>query len=86
MTAPFEYVSLTISVLWGFAIGRKVPAPLTRVAAALKILRGLYTQCLGRQSRDGVIPVRRGPQRRRVRDGPERAGEPRRVALVRASS
>lgn len=49
--APFEYLSLPISVLWGFAIWREVPTWLTLAGAALTLLSGLFILSLDRRTR-----------------------------------
>lgn len=40
--APFEYVSLPISVTWGFLFWHEIPAGTTITGAALTLLSGLY--------------------------------------------
>lgn len=40
--APFEYMSLPISVMWGFALWRELPTLATWAGAALTIASGLY--------------------------------------------
>jgi drug/metabolite transporter (DMT)-like permease len=40
--APFEYVSLPISALWGFVLWQEVPTWTTWLGAALTLLSGLY--------------------------------------------
>ena len=42
VVAPFEYVSLLISVLWGFLLWQEVPSATTGIGAALTLLSGLY--------------------------------------------
>ena len=40
--APFEYIALPISVMWGLVLWREVPGLMTWVGAALTVLSGLY--------------------------------------------
>ena len=40
--APFEYVSLPISIMWGFLLWHEVPAGMTIAGAVLTLLSGLY--------------------------------------------
>jgi S-adenosylmethionine uptake transporter len=40
--APFEYMSLPISVMWGFVLWHELPALATWAGAALTIVSGLY--------------------------------------------
>lgn len=52
VAAPFEYLSLPINVLWGFAIWQERPTLLTWAGATLTILSGLsilYRERRGRQ-------------------------------------
>jgi S-adenosylmethionine uptake transporter len=42
VAAPFEYVSLLISVFWGFVLWGEVPTLTTISGAALTLLSGLY--------------------------------------------
>ena len=42
VAAPFEYVALLYSVMWGFAIWREIPTWATWVGAFLTLLSGLY--------------------------------------------
>ena len=42
VVAPFEYVALPISVMWGFLIWREVPTLMTWAGASLTLLSGLY--------------------------------------------
>ena len=42
VAAPFEYLSLPINVMWGFAIWQEIPTLLTWVGAALTLLSGLF--------------------------------------------
>jgi S-adenosylmethionine uptake transporter len=39
---PFEYLSLPISVMWGFAIWHEIPTLMTVAGAGLTLLGGLY--------------------------------------------
>lgn len=40
--APFEYLSLPINILWGFALWREVPALATWAGALLTLLSGMF--------------------------------------------
>jgi S-adenosylmethionine uptake transporter len=40
--APFEYLSLPINVMWGFAIWHEIPTLMTVAGAGLTLLGGLY--------------------------------------------
>ena len=40
--APFEYMSLPISVMWGFSLWHELPTLATWAGAALTIASGLY--------------------------------------------
>lgn len=51
VAAPFEYVSLPINVMWGFAIWQEIPALLTWAGAALTLLSGLFILYLDRKTR-----------------------------------
>lgn len=42
VAAPFEYVSLLISIFWGYVIWREVPTVMTIAGAALTLLSGMY--------------------------------------------
>jgi drug/metabolite transporter (DMT)-like permease len=42
VVAPFEYVALPISVMWGFLIWHELPAVVTWIGAALTLVSGLY--------------------------------------------
>lgn len=42
VAAPFEYVSLLISIFWGYVIWREVPTVMTITGAALTLLSGMY--------------------------------------------
>jgi S-adenosylmethionine uptake transporter len=55
VAAPFEYLSLPISVMWGFAIWREVPTWLTLAGAALTLLSGLSILYLDRKARQRPI-------------------------------
>ena len=40
--APFEYVALPISIMWGFLIWHEVPTLMTLAGAMLTLASGLY--------------------------------------------
>ena len=42
VAAPFEYVSLPISVMWGFVIWQEVPTLMTLAGAFLTLFSGMY--------------------------------------------
>ena len=42
VVAPFEYVALPISAMWGFIIWQEIPAVLTWAGALLTLLSGIY--------------------------------------------
>lgn len=48
--APFEYLSLPINVMWGFAIWREIPTWMTWAGAALTLLSGLFILYLDRKA------------------------------------
>jgi drug/metabolite transporter (DMT)-like permease len=51
VAAPFEYLSLPINVMWGFAIWREIPTLLTWAGAALTLLSGMFILYLDRKTR-----------------------------------
>jgi drug/metabolite transporter (DMT)-like permease len=51
VAAPFEYLSLPINVMWGFAIWQEVPTLLTWAGAALTLLSGMFILYLDRRRR-----------------------------------
>jgi S-adenosylmethionine uptake transporter len=57
--APFEYLSLPINVLWGFAIWREIPSLMTWAGAALTLLSGMFILYLDRQQarQNSTVPV-----------------------------
>ncbi|UCC75588.1 MAG: DMT family transporter, partial [Anaerolineales bacterium] len=42
VVAPFEYVSLPISVMWGFVIWQEIPTLMTLAGALLALFSGMY--------------------------------------------
>jgi drug/metabolite transporter (DMT)-like permease len=42
VAAPFEYLSLPINVMWGFAIWREIPTLMTWAGAGLTLLAGIF--------------------------------------------
>ena len=42
VVAPFEYVSLPISVMWGFVIWQEIPTLMTLAGACLTLFSGMY--------------------------------------------
>ena len=55
VAAPFEYLSLPINVMWGFAIWQEIPTLLTWAGAALTLLSGMFILYLDRRSRQTSI-------------------------------
>jgi drug/metabolite transporter (DMT)-like permease len=51
VAAPFEYLSLPINVMWGFALWRETPTLLTWAGAALTLLSGMLILYLDRRAR-----------------------------------
>jgi drug/metabolite transporter (DMT)-like permease len=51
VAAPFEYLSLPINVMWGFAIWREIPTIPTLAGSALTMLSGLFILYLDRRAR-----------------------------------
>jgi drug/metabolite transporter (DMT)-like permease len=51
VAAPFEYLSLPINVMWGFAIWREIPTLMTWTGAALTLLSGMFILYLDRKTR-----------------------------------
>jgi drug/metabolite transporter (DMT)-like permease len=51
VAAPFEYMSLPINVMWGFAIWREIPTLFTWAGAALTLLSGIFILYLDRKAR-----------------------------------
>lgn len=51
VVAPFEYVALPISVLWGFVLWRELPAATTWAGAFLALASGLYVLYRERRER-----------------------------------
>lgn len=49
--APFEYLSLPINILWGYALWHEIPTLLSLAGAALTLLSGLFILSLDRQTR-----------------------------------
>jgi S-adenosylmethionine uptake transporter len=49
VVAPFEYIALPISVMWGLLIWREVPSVMTWLGALLTVLSGLYILYQGQQ-------------------------------------
>jgi drug/metabolite transporter (DMT)-like permease len=51
VAAPFEYLSLPIHVMWGFAIWREIPTLMTWAGATLTLLSGMFILYLDRKAR-----------------------------------
>ncbi len=54
VAAPFEYLSLPINMLWGFALWREIPTIWTLAGAALTLLSGLFILYLDRKTRQSI--------------------------------
>jgi drug/metabolite transporter (DMT)-like permease len=54
VAAPFEYLSLPINMMWGFALWREIPTLLTVAGAALTLLSGIFILYLDRKARQGA--------------------------------
>jgi drug/metabolite transporter (DMT)-like permease len=50
VAAPFEYVSLPINILWGFALWREVPTWMTLAGAGLTLSSGMFILYLDRKA------------------------------------
>jgi len=48
--APFEYVSLPVSIMWGFLFWREIPTALTIAGAALTLASGMFILYLDRKT------------------------------------
>jgi drug/metabolite transporter (DMT)-like permease len=55
VAAPFEYVSLPISVMWGFVIWQEIPTLMTLAGAFLTLSSGMYI--LYRERRERPVKV-----------------------------
>jgi len=55
VAAPFEYVSLPISVMWGFVIWQEIPTLTTLAGAFLTLFSGMYV--LYRERRERPVKV-----------------------------
>lgn len=51
VAAPFEYLSLPINIMWGFALWREVPTLMTWAGAGLTLLSGIFILYLDRKAR-----------------------------------
>ncbi|PKN91040.1 MAG: EamA/RhaT family transporter [Chloroflexi bacterium HGW-Chloroflexi-6] len=51
VAAPFEYLSLPINIIWGFALWREIPTWLTLAGAGLTLLSGMFILYLNRKAR-----------------------------------
>ena len=51
VAAPFEYLSLPINVMWGFALWREIPVLMTWAGAALTLLSGMFILYLDRKQK-----------------------------------
>jgi len=58
LVAPFEYIALPISVMWGFVIWRELPTWTTWAGAALTLASGLYILYRERKERAMKAVVR----------------------------
>jgi drug/metabolite transporter (DMT)-like permease len=51
VAAPFEYLSLPINIIWGFALWREIPTWLTLAGAGLTLLSGMFILYLNQKAR-----------------------------------
>jgi drug/metabolite transporter (DMT)-like permease len=58
VVAPFEYIALPISVMWGFVIWRELPTWTTWVGASLTLASGLYILYRERKERAMKAAIR----------------------------
>ena len=68
VVAPFEYVALPISVMWGFLLWHELPAVSTWIGAALTLVSGLYILYRERRERPVQAAVGGAYARRRHTD------------------
>ncbi|MEO0562167.1 MAG: DMT family transporter [Chloroflexota bacterium] len=61
VVAPFEYIALPISAMWGFALWNEIPTLATWVGAALTVGSGLYVLYLDQQGSDDPAPAPASP-------------------------
>jgi drug/metabolite transporter (DMT)-like permease len=54
VVAPFEYISLPISIMWGFLLWRQFPTLATLGGAGLTLLSSLYTLYRGQKERSAL--------------------------------
>lgn len=64
VAAPFEYVGLPISAMWGFLLWREVPTPATWMGALLTIGSGLYILYQERPKKSNTIKAKSKTQQR----------------------
>ena len=58
VAAPFEYLSLPISMIWGYTLWREIPTWLTLAGASLTLLSGLFILYLDRkQHQKSSVPA-----------------------------
>ena len=55
VAAPFEYVALPISALWGFLLWQEIPTPATWIGAFLTVGSGLYILYRVRQEQPAKV-------------------------------
>lgn len=55
VAAPFEYIALPISAMWGYALWQEIPTVGTWVGASLTIFSGLYILYRERQNRPAKV-------------------------------
>ena len=58
VVAPFEYIALPISLMWGFVIWRELPTWTTWAGASLTLASGLYILYRERKERAVKAAVR----------------------------
>jgi drug/metabolite transporter (DMT)-like permease len=57
VVAPFEYIALPISVMWGFVIWRELPPLATWAGASLTLLSGMYILYRERRERAAKVAL-----------------------------
>jgi S-adenosylmethionine uptake transporter len=57
VVAPFEYVSLPISTMWGFLLWHQFPPLLTWIGALITLVSSLYTLYQGKREASAPAAV-----------------------------
>jgi len=61
VVAPFEYMTLPISIFWGFLLWRQFPTWVTLAGAGLTLASSLYTLFRGQMERSGLEKINGEP-------------------------